>query len=209
MSGHKKAKHRVKERLLHWLGLAEARHIAAGKLWYREAHGFAVELSRLYDIPLPSVVGVIAALSPSVYWSANKQQAEALCRAYADGGPLSAVVVTTYGKQAAKARKILETGIVSLGKRPYKTSNFYENILCPDSHGAVTVDQHIVTAAGFTEFWVCGAKWCYDLIANALQEIAAQQGLLPCEVQAIIWLTYKDLTDSKSPVERVEEEPPF
>lgn len=201
-----KIKARVKERLLHWLGLAEARHIAAGKLWYLEAHEFAKELSHVYNIPLARVVGVIAALSPSVHWSANRRQAENLCRAHADGDPLESVVVTTYGRQAAKARTFLISNKINLGKRAFKTQAFYHNILYPGGSDCVTVDQHMVAAANFTEFWVSSAHWCYNLFVDVIREIASDHGLQPHQAQAIIWLTYKDLTDSKHPTERVEDE---
>lgn len=202
---YKKIKVRVKERLLHWLGLAEARHIATGKMWYLGAHAFAEELSRAYNIPLPLVAGVIAALSPSVHWSANKRQAEALCRAHADGGPLESVILTTYGRQAAKARAILTNAEIHLGKRAFKTRAFFHNIRYPGSGDWVTIDQHMIAAANFTEFWVSGAAWCYNLFVEVIRDIASDQELEPCQVQAIIWLTYKDLTDSKHPAERVDE----
>lgn len=194
---------RVKDRLRHWYGLAEVRHIASGKAWYREAHEFAVGLSETYDIPLYKVVGVIAAISPSVYWDQNKRQAEKLCQAYADGGPLEDVVVTTYGRQAVKARQILrdaQHGIhvnEMLGKRAFKTKSFYWNILrYPDSL-AVTIDQHIISAAGFENRWVQGSKWCYNLLADAIRELAVELNLKPYELQAIIWITYKEIVDTK------------
>lgn len=203
-----KIKQRVKDRLGHWLGLAEVRHIAAGKSWYQEAHNFAQTLSTAYEIPLPQVIGVIAALSPSVHWTANKRQAEALCRAHADGGPLESVVVTTYGRQAVKARKILAAEYFNsllLGKRAFKTQAFFFNIYHPGTTDHVTIDQHMVAAANFTDFWVNSAHWCYRLFEEAIREIAKEQGLAPDQVQAIIWLTYKELTDSKHPAERAEE----
>lgn len=208
-SDREKIVERIRERLQHWFDLASPDHRARGMMWYRNARAFAVELSDVYDLPLRRVVGVIAVLSPSVHWESNKRQAEALCRAHADGGPLEAVVLTTYRKQAHKAIKILadkrDDVVLTLGGRAFKTIAFYNNILRPDNHQFVTVDRHMVKAAGFTDFWVNSAAWCYDVIAEALMSIADHTGLVPNQIQAIIWLTYKDLTDSKHPAERAEE----
>ena len=213
-----KAKTRIKERLYHWYGLASADHRAKGRIWYINAYEFALELSGRYNVALEQAVGVIAALSPSVYWEANKRQAEALCRAHCDGEDLMNIVVTTYGRQAQKARdilSILSVGFDSddiramLGKRAFKTQAFFDNIFDPwyggheeGPHPSVTIDQHIVEAAGFTEFWTCSAAWCYLLIKDIIREMALEQNMLPCQMQAIIWIVYKDLTDSRHPGER-------
>jgi len=200
---------RIKTRLEHWLGLANAGQIAKGKTWYTDARAFAMELGYTYCIPFTKVVGVIAALSPAVRWDANKQQAENLCRAFSDGGPLEAVVLTTYGKQAKKAMDILSAQPVDirqkLGERAFKTRAFFDNICHTQFGSEVTVDQHIIAAAGFTDFWVQGARWCYKLIESVIQKIAEEHRMVPCQVQAIIWLTYKDLTDSKNRAERAAE----
>ena len=199
---------RIKDRFEHWHGLADARHIAEGKSWYREAHAFAQEVATTYDVPLYKVCGVIAALSPAVWWDLNKRQAENLVQAYADGGELEAVVVSTYGRQGAKARSILRDGLDSydvqalLGKRAFKTVAFYWNILRYPDTLAVTIDQHIIAAADFTEYFTQSARWCYDLLSQAICELAATYGYKPFELQAILWITYKDLTDARSPEEK-------
>lgn len=194
---------RVKIRLSHWFGLAEARHIWEGKAWYREAHEFAMQLTETYEIPIYRVVGVIAALSPSVRWEANKEQAENLCKAYVGEGSLSKVVLTTYGPQARKAQEILKTGndfedvTFLLGRRAFKTISFFSNILCYPNSLNVTIDQHIIDAAGYSGQWTQGARGCYDLLTEAITQLAEEANLMPCEYQAIIWVTYKDLTDRK------------
>lgn len=200
---------RIKRRLDHWYGLADARHIWAGKAWYREAHQFALEITCVYDIPLYKVVGVIAAISPSIAWPVNKKQAEDLCRAYADNGILENVIVSTYGKQAMKARDILRTakGPIDtarlLGTRAFKTEAFFWNILDVTSRH-VTIDQHIIAAAGWEKKWVQSARHCYTLIESAIADLAVKYKMKSYEFQAVIWITYKDLTNPK-----IEEEIPF
>lgn len=197
----------VEKRLRAWFDLASAAERAEGRTWYNNVNAFIEEVSVATGLSLPRVAGVVAALSPSVYWAANRRQAEALCRAYADGEDLAAVVLTTYGRQAAKAREILTASRIEdenpqrsgyaiirgiLGKRAFKTGAFFDNILDPDDvAGLVTVDQHIIAAAGMGDFYVQGARWCYNLIANAIRKLAHDHGYLPQQMQAIIWLAYK------------------
>jgi len=212
-------RNRVEHRLRHWFDLAMPEHIAKGSVWYTEARAFALEVSVWYKIPMPVVCGVIAALSPSVFWELNMVQARTLCRAHAEGGDLESVVVSTYGKQAEKARDILTCGHTNPGKvedilcrnvagrrRAFKTLAFFRNILDAGSL-AVTVDQHIVAAAGFEEEFTQSAAWCYDLLADAIRDIAAPTGYRPYQVQAIIWTVYKATVGRRAPV--VNEPAPF
>lgn len=99
---------RIRDRLECWYGLASAAHIAAGRTWYSDAHAFAEAVAERTGLPLYKICGVIAALSPAVYWELNKRQAEALCVAYVDGGDLLDVAASTYGRQVRKAVCILE-----------------------------------------------------------------------------------------------------
>jgi len=207
-----KLKAHVEKHLRAWYDLAGPAQRSAGQCWYAEAHAFVVELAEATGLDVVRVAGVVAALSPSVYWAANKRQAEALCRAYADGTDLLDVVLTTYGRQCRKARAILTVHlsdvdwpvtirhILGEGKRPraFKTQAFFENILRPKSSNKVTVDQHIVNAAGMGDLFVQSARWCYDLIADVIRSLAVEYGHRPQELQAIIWLTYKDVAKTET-----------
>ncbi len=201
---------RIENRFRAWYQLATAKQRAEGKSWYREAREFAREIARPYPrsvLTHTKVCGVLAALSPSVAWDINKRQAEALCRAFASDGDIAEVVVSTYGKQAEKAREIVRSnsggahiresirGI--LGARAFKTWAFFDNIYLPESQH-VTIDQHIIMAADFGGLWVQSAHWCYDLLAEAMRTVARDEDidLKPHQLQAIIWLTYKETKES-------------
>lgn len=215
-----KLKAHVEKRLRAWYDLATSAHKAAGQCWYTEAHAFVVELAKTTGLDVVRVAGVVAALSPSVYWAVNKRQAEALCRAHADGLDLRSVSCTTYGRQVAKAHRILNlpTGEGysavrhALGNpggrsRAFKTQAFLANILHSDGDtGYITIDQHIVEAAGMEEFFTQSAKWCYDLVADVIRSLAVEYGYLPHELQAIIWITYKHVQDARAPAERAEDQ---
>lgn len=46
-----KTRDRIKARLDHWYGLASAAHVAAGRVWYSDAHAFAVVVAERTGVP--------------------------------------------------------------------------------------------------------------------------------------------------------------
>ena len=192
---------RLRGRLTAWLELADVSDTLAGKTWYKDARSFCDALSASYGVSYTKVCGVVAALSPATYWDLNKRQAEALVRAHSEGGDLDAVVVSTYGRQAVKARAIVrgsddyETIRKTLGVRAFKTQAFYDNLVNSDLN-SVAVDRHIITAAGFENEWVGAAQWCYKLLAGVIRDLAINRGERPHQTQAIIWVTYKRLAEA-------------
>ena len=193
-----------------WLSLAEPRHVAEGKAWYDNARAFCREVSHKTGVRSVIVAGVVAALSPAVRWENNKRQAEALCQAYVDTGDLYSIILTTYGKQADKARAILELGPDAslatiegiLGRRAFKTVAFFQNIVRSEipHHRAVTIDRHILKALSFEDSWTQGAAGCYLIVEEAFCQVASRHSLGVYQLQAIIWLTYKDFRLADLPV---------
>jgi hypothetical protein len=41
--------------------------------WYQEAQDFGADVSKLFDIPLSKVLGIVSVLSPLKEWSKNKE----------------------------------------------------------------------------------------------------------------------------------------
>lgn len=196
----------ITRKLRAWFDLASADQAARGKLWYHEAHGFACTLADQTGIPLERVCGVIAVLSPAVYWRLNKKQAEELCNAHAEGLDIRSIVLSTYGGQAEKAYAILESqydlsadDVARMlgGGWAMKTKAFFRNILDPIGSLSVTVDRHIVTAAGYTRTHPA----LYRAMARTIARMAAEHGLRPCQVQAIVWTCYKETTGAYSNAE--------
>ena len=214
---HYRLKARLETKLRAWYDLADVRQRALGLQWYPDARAFAQLVSATYNVPLVRVCGVIAALSPAVYWELNKSQAESLIRAHADGEDLDDVVLSTYGAQARKARAILQApGEIEsdwvaniLGLQAWKTRAFFRNILDPASV-SVTVDRHIVSACGVADrFTGNTAVWLYRVVAEALSQVARDLGLQPCALQATVWITYKETAEAYSHAEGPRPAAPF
>ncbi|MCX7429376.1 MAG: hypothetical protein NTW96_27600 [Planctomycetia bacterium] len=218
---HCRLRSRIEKRLCSWYGLSCSRLRADGLAWYRAAREFCNLLSETYGVPLVRVCGVVAALSPAVYWALNKRQAEALIQAYVDQEDPAGVAVSTYGSQAAKAREILALADLGpdpaarvagiLGAQARKTRAFFSNLMHLSSQ-EVTVDRHIVAACGLADRFVGNsAVWLYRVVAEAVGNVAEELMLRPYELQAIVWLTYKETAEAYSAAEgaRPAAEAPF
>ena len=150
--------------------------IREGMSWYARAHDIAREAETA------SVgAGILSALSPRIRWPRNVMLARQAFRAPLTGGALSGSV--------EKANRILagELPLDVLGG--LKTRAFYVNILDPENNETVTVDTHAIKIAGINRDAV-GVK-LYNDIANGYRECAEYLGILPQQIQAITWITYR------------------
>jgi hypothetical protein len=87
----------------------------------------------------------------------------------------------------------------------HKVRNFYNNIIKPSDPTSVTIDTHAVAAdmvkplsgnspqvsynfgTGSTNSAITGAKGTYGIHADAYRSAAAQEGILPRQMQSITW----------------------
>lgn len=115
--------------------------ILHGSRWYADALSVCSTVAQTTGLPVSTVVGVTAALSPNNRWPRNQADAAALCRAFSNGtlADAAAVKVSTFNGNKQKALRILsgESPIKVLGG--LKVRAFYSCILGDD---AVCVDGH-------------------------------------------------------------------
>lgn len=162
--------------------------------WYDEALFSCLELSDYLEVPLVKVVGVTAALSPTNKWPKNLEDTENLILGFKGNFD---VPVSTYNKNKQKALEILkgnscEERILKTLKGP-KVSAFYDNILGGDS---VTVDGHAFNICRnlkvpLTQASVSASN--YKLCEQAYRELAEENYLKACQLQAITWVTWRRL----------------
>ncbi len=201
-----KSNGQIRDRIRAWHALATSAQRAQGKAWYPAAQAFCRDLAERAGITRAQAAGVVAALSPSCYWDLNKRQAEALCLARTNDIALEDVVVSTYGVQARKAYTILGLSsgpMVSnisglLGKTAHKTRAFFYNMLDVVSI-TVTIDRHILAALGFDRRIHTERLHVYERLAQAFRDVAEELGLRAYELQAIVWLTYKETVNANAP----------
>ena len=115
--------------------------ILYGSRWYADALSVCSTVAQATGLPVSTVAGVTAALSPNNRWFRNQSDAAALCRAFAAGtmADAQAIKVATFNNNKEKALRILdgESPLEVLGG--LKVRAFYSCILGDD---AVCVDGH-------------------------------------------------------------------
>lgn len=177
--------------------------IRDGLQWYGVHREWTRELADRTNTPVATVACIVAVLSPQCPWQKNIVCATEL---------LSLGMVKTagpYGSNILKAHKVLEEKITDTrAVMPHgpKVWNFSRNLMGDTE--AVTIDTHMVQLLDH-EFVPHGKKvgWRqYGNYLSPLRELAADLHLRPCDLQAILWLTWKRLHPPEAKRERMRRE---
>lgn len=170
------------ENILARYNRASTAQIEAGLVWYEEAHNYAKSLG----VPIANAAAVISALSPACSWETNKRDAKAMVE------KRKGYRFSSYGPNVAKAQRCLQDPGQFSEKTGAKTLNFYHNILDPSNPHWVTIDRHAAAVAeGRTNSGsVRLTVKQYRAYAAAYKEAAFRVGLLPCQLQAIVWIEH-------------------
>ncbi|HEY6019445.1 MAG TPA: hypothetical protein VIY48_05965 [Candidatus Paceibacterota bacterium] len=194
---------RIERNILAVYARANESDRAEGLFWYSKAHDTARNLAEKHGISVAQAVGVIAAISPGNSWGRNILEADEFIHAYVHGYKLPSVGV--YGRRnVAKARRILngESGESVLHtKTGPKVWAFYSNILNPHISQELTIDRHAKGLAynfgsqrkGFAtddKLSIVG-RVEYRYLVRHYRVIAERLGLVPHQLQAITWVTWK------------------
>lgn len=172
--------------------------------WYARAHEHAHHVGRLAgfhgDEAVRQGAGIIAAMSPSVKWDDNVEQAKSFARTGVHGD-----MYTGYPGGGIKAQRIRSGEDIDKVLGPMKTGHFAHNLIDPEDSSHVTVDTHQHNAAvGWKHPWRpvdaagnkfdpygLGARSRYDIIARATQHVARSAGLPAPVAQSVIWHGWK------------------
>lgn len=171
--------------------LATDAQVSAGLTWYAEAHNLALDLASGDAV---KGAGVLAALSPQEEWTRNIVLAR---RAFSAEGLNGG----TLGRSVANAHRILagEHPLDVLGngdpKRALKTRAFYANIADPSDAVTVTIDRHAFDVAlnkrADANKRVGLTPTRYTAWSDAYRAAADTLGVLPQQVQAVTWETWR------------------
>jgi len=162
-----------------------------GANWYLEAHNFCKQVSENYNVSLVTVCAVMSALSPATNYEQNKKDTVNLIKGK------RGYKCTTYGANVKKARAILKDGIPRFSsKTGAKTYNFFFNLLEPDNSAFICVDRHAyVIATGETYKGLTPKQ--YGNVAQQYTKAAKKLGILPNELQAVLWVDYRHKEEIK------------
>lgn len=172
----------MKRRILALHGAASPETIEAGMCWYDEAHGFALQLAEQYGVTVQQAACVIAAHSMNASWAMNMRRAE------------DQLAGRAWGLGAAKA---MAAAAIANPDDPFrfivgaKLNPFAHNVAGDLSQ--VATDRWM-QRAGFntSDERVCsrlvGRVGVRDKLIEAISKAAAEVGVAPAIMQAIVWV---------------------
>ena len=169
-----------------------------GVEWYARAERMAAWIAQDAGLPLSTVIGVMAALSPNNRWERNCRDAATMCQAWQQGDNMDSFKVSCYNTMKAKAWAILDLGLtddedILSHLNGQKIRSFYSNIRGLDE---VTIDGHALNIArgkreGLTSDKTNMGKREYRELQAAYVRAAKRVGVKPHVLQAITWTTWK------------------
>ncbi len=197
----------TKDNIVKMYNKATKEEFENGLDWYPDTYNMArdMESNADYQISTESIVGVIAALSPNNLWEKNKKDAQTVIDHTLKGNyDLDDIKVSTYNTQKDKAKNIINGSDIETTLKPRKNSgmktlNFFKcimgdtNAVCVDGH-AFHIASNRVNALDKVPSL---NEKNYNIIANeyklATEFINKKYNLnlIPSQVQAITWVTYK------------------
>ena len=171
---------------------------ANGVEWYARAERMAKAIAEDAGLPLPTVIGVMAALSPNNKWERNCKDAATMCQAWQKGEGMDSFKVSCYNTMKAKAWAILDLGLtddedILSHLNGQKIRSFYSNIRGLDE---VTIDGHALNIArgkreGLTSDKTNMGKREYRSMQEVYVRAAKRVNVKPHVLQAITWTTWK------------------
>lgn len=178
--------------------LASDAHLKEGARWYAEAYLIACEL----DPSNPRrAAGVLAALSPRCNWPRNVVLARRAYAAYLADPTADHYASGVLGNSCRAADRILRGEDPSTVLKAPKVKAFFGLISNPDDRGSVCVDRHAIDVAVATRhdddtrtaLYPLDRRGWYERFAVAYRLAAHILGVTPAHVQAVTWLTWRDL----------------
>lgn len=161
---------------------------------YFKYRRLATAMAEKYGFAPVIGAAVFAALSPNNDYHGNLRDCHNLLRAAAEGRSLESFAVSTYGQNKRKAWNIVH------GADPFelivakKTRSFFLNVNNPLDPVPVTVDGHMFNCWRNERVSLVGLRHKtgeYEIIADGVRQLAAEEGLLPCQMQGILWITHR------------------
>lgn len=156
-----------------------------GMTWYNKANAWCWGIDHLN---YKRAAGVLAALSPMLSWDLNVRYAEMV---YA-----GKTRIPCLQKNAAKAIAIKNGwNALDILSGP-KVTAFYHNIVNPysDDYRYVTIDRQAIDIAnGYAGSHNNAYRKVHEDMAIAYVDAAHEIGILPLQMQAVTWVTWRNL----------------
>lgn len=191
---------KVVKNLLRYYSLASPEEIEAGKVWYKEANAFCQEVAQQYKLEVWKVAGIVAALSPQTTWVQNKIDARNFIAKRGRGfmGQRDRVIKAKRILNASNGEEVHSLLSTKPGKA-LKTKAFYRNICLPGFCDTTTIDRHSLAAAlqrpdntaALSDREGAITEKQYRFLSECYVKAARKVGLIPHEMQAVVWTRYR------------------
>ena len=179
-------------RIAKWHGMASTAQTIAGMQWYNAAHSLAVALATEHGVAVHQAAQIIAVLSPQKTWETNKREAVAMFNDHFNDIAPSFKYFATMAT-VCECHHIM-AGEFVIPRARIKTYSFADNIAYPSTSNEVTIDRHALRVAYDDTTARIGkvTRLQYNDAATAYRRVAASLGIQAYQLQAIVWVTYKD-----------------
>jgi hypothetical protein len=151
-------------------------------------------LAGKYGCSLEQATAVFVSTSPNNDYKNNLRSTVSILHGWKHNIPDDQIKTSSYHHCRDRSLKYLRgLDFLSHSTGP-KIRAFYQNIIDPLDPEPITVDGHMVNA------WtgsrrplkeVARGKFVYEDCAKDIRTLAKRQGLIPCQAQGILWLTWK------------------
>lgn len=153
-----------------------------------------------YGYSLESTTAAFCALSPNNDYWGNLRSLVTLMRGRNLGAEPEDLVVSTYNQCKFRAWRFLNGDDFLTVTRGPKTRAFYRNILNPDDTESVTVDGHMYSIWVGDRMTMVDAvrrRIRYQTVADGIKVMARHMGLIPNQLQSMLWFTWKRIHQIK------------
>ena len=168
--------------------------IIAGRSAYPKYNRIMCRIADRCQTTPRTASAVFAALSPNNDYHGNLRDTNTVLLASKNMMFSEQFKVSTYGNNKRKALSIAY-GAEPLNEiRAKKTRNFFKNVYNPADKEPVTVDGHMINIwQGWRQNLVglISSPALYDTIADGVRDLAGTVGMIPCELQAVLWITWR------------------
>jgi hypothetical protein len=178
------------------LNRADAVDIDEGRLSYFRYNEVLRNLAAFYSVGFAETVAVFAALSPNSDYQGNLRSTATVIKGWKAGVDVERIRVVTYNHCRDRAFEYLNGVSFLETVKGKKIRSFYLNILNPMDPEPVTIDGHAVNIwrgrrMNLKEVAGPKGRFNYNEVARDYRSAAIRVGLLPNQVQAITWFTWK------------------
>jgi len=176
------------------LDKADAIDRESGIFSYQKYNLIMGRIAEKFGYSIETVTAVFVSLSPNNDYMNNLRSAVTLIDGHSKKISKYRLSVSAFNHCKERAWNFLEGANFLEETKGPKIKSFYQNIVDPTNPEPVTVDGHIVSAWHGKHIGMKAAavgNFPYKEIAADIRALAALMRLVPCQVQGIIWFTWK------------------